>query len=175
VITSPLVNAAANLCLKAVDLTLKFSLAPHTNKTAYFDDILAQALNVLQVGVLFKLIKDKADGVVKGEGLGGDSAGVFFVGGALAAIGPLLFTAMYECFLKLIVLYRKLQLADAKIRDAMNALKQARKNPDDEMKRKKSLVKALKKAVIEGIEKEKKLKENTRNLSLRRIPWPGCD
>jgi hypothetical protein len=159
VITSPLVNAAANLCLKAVDLTLKFSLAPHMNKTAYFDDILAQALNVLQVGVLFKLIKDKADGVVKGEGLGGDSAGVFFVGGALAAIGPLLFTAMYECFLKLIVLYRKLQLADAKIRDAMNALKQARKNPDDEMKRKKSLVKALKKAVIEGIEKEKKLKE----------------
>jgi hypothetical protein len=153
VITSPLVNAAANLCLKAVDLTLKFSLAPHSNKTAYFDDILAQALNVLQVGVLFKLVKDKADGLVKGEGLGGDQAGVFFVGGALAAIGPALFTAMYECFSKLIVLYRKLLLAQAKIKDRVKALENARKNPYDIHGVGKTLLsKALIKAFRMGIE-----------------------
>jgi hypothetical protein len=149
VITSPLVNAAANLCLKAVDLTLKFSLAPHMNKTAYFDDILAQALNVLQVGVLFKFIKDKADGVVKGEGLGGDQAGVFFVGGALAAICPLLFTAMYECFWKLVVLYRKIMLAQAKIKDGVKAFHNAVDQDSAvdqgayQMKQKKALIKAF--------------------------------
>ena len=90
------------------------------NKTAYFDDILAQALNLLQVGVLFKYIKDQAEGLLKGEGLGGDSAGVFFVGGALAAIGPALFTAMYECVQKFFVLYRKLRVAKAKVRDITN-------------------------------------------------------
>ena len=148
-ITSPLVNAAANLCLKAVDFTLKFSLAPHTNKTAYFDDILAQALNVLQVGVLFKFVKDKADGVVKGEGLGGDSAGVFFVGGALAAIGPALFTAMYECFWKLVVLYRKILLAKAKMKDTKKMLDNARKNTD--AKRNEFL---LKKALMNVFTKE---------------------
>ena len=72
-----------------MDLVLKFSLFPHTSKTAYFDDIVAQALNLLQVGVLAKFIQEKADGLVMGEGFFcGDRAGVFFVGGALAAIGP---------------------------------------------------------------------------------------
>jgi hypothetical protein len=152
VITSPLVNAAANLCLKAVDLTLKFSLAPHSNKTAYFDDILAQALNVLQVGVLFKFVKDKADGVVN-DGLGGDSAGVFFVGGALAAIGPLLITAMYECFFKLVVLRRKLLLANAMFKDRRDAFKRFKNSKP--MKRQ-SLKKAVKKAITEEIKRERK-------------------
>ena len=101
-----------------MDLVLKFSLSPHTSKTAYFDDIVAQSLNLLQVGVLAKFIQEKADGLVMGEGFFcGDRAGVFFVGGALAAIGPALLTAIFECFWKMLVLRRKLRLAHAKMLD----------------------------------------------------------
>ena len=131
------------MALKVVDLVLKSVLAPHVNKTAYFDDILAQALNLLQVGVLFKYIKDQAEGLLKGEGLGGDSAGVFFVGGALAAIGPALFTAMYECVQKFFVLYRKLRVANAKVRDITNLANAA--DPAVMVKRKeRALYQALK-------------------------------
>ena len=106
-----------------MDLVLKFFLMPHASKTAYFDDILAQALNLLQVGVLAKFIKDKADGLLVGVGsFSGDQAGVLFVGGALAAIGPALFTAMYECFSKLMVLRRKVRLANAKMKDIRNLI-----------------------------------------------------
>ena len=81
-----------------MDLVLKFYLAPHVNKEAYVDDILAQILNVLQVGVLWQFIKDKTGGLVgrrrQGsimQGLGGDMAARYFVGGALAGRGADLF------------------------------------------------------------------------------------
>ena len=121
-ITTPSRNAEANLFLKVTDLILKFILAPHSSKSAYFDDILAQALNVLQVGVLYKFVKDKAEGLARSQGLGGNSAGTFFVAGALAAIIPLLFTAWYECVLKLLVLRRKMRLLQAKVQDAQKAV-----------------------------------------------------
>jgi hypothetical protein len=134
-----------------MDLVLKFSLFPHTSKTAYFDDIVAQALNLLQVGVLAKFIQEKADGLVMGEGFfSGDRAGVFFVGGALAAIGPALFTAMYECFEKLLVLRRKLRLAAAKMKDVKKMIPQSLSAADLVDLFREQTMKALNKAFIEG-------------------------
>jgi hypothetical protein len=132
-----------------MDLVLKFILMPHASKTAYFDDILAQALNLLQVGVLAKFIKDKADGLLVGVGsFSGDQAGVLFVGGALAAIGPALFTAMYECFSKLMVLRRKVRLANAKMKDIRNLIPFSRANAQEETR--KRIEKALNKAFTAG-------------------------
>ena len=132
-----------------MDLVLKFFLMPHASKTAYFDDILAQALNLLQVGVLAKFIKDKADGLLVGVGsFSGDQAGVLFVGGALAAIGPALFTAMYECFSKLMVLRRKVRLANAKMKDIRNLIPFSRANAQEETR--KRIEKALNKAFTAG-------------------------
>jgi hypothetical protein len=124
------------LGLKVVDLVLKFYLAPHVNKEAYVDDILAQILNVLQVGVLWQFIKDKTGGLVgrrrQGsimQGLGGDMAARYFVGGALAGIIPPLVTAMYECVKSLFRLRRKTKKAAAKANDAKNDL-EALKDPE---------------------------------------------
>ena len=130
-----------------MDLVLKFFLMPHASKTAYFDDILAQALNLLQVGVLAKFIQEKADGLVMGEGFfSGDRAGVFFVGGALAAIGPALFTAMYECFSKLMVLRRKVRLANAKMKDVKKMISRGLSAADQEVMFREQTMKALNKA-----------------------------
>ena len=119
-----------------MDLVLKFYLAPHVNKEAYVDDIIAQILNVLQVGVLWQFIKDKTGGLVgrrrQGsimQGLGGDMAARYFVGGALAGIIPPLVTAMYECVKSLFRLRRKTKKAAAKANDAKNDL-EALKDPE---------------------------------------------
>jgi len=139
-ITTPSANAQANLALKVIDLVLKFYLQPHVNKEAYVDDVLAQILNVLQVGVLWQFIKDKTGGLVGRrrqaggvmKGIGGDLAAQYFVGGALAGIIPPLVTAMYECLKSLLKLRRKSKKAYAKADDAQKDAKMLASNDPSE-------------------------------------------
>jgi hypothetical protein len=112
------------------------------------------------------------DGDCMPDFLGVNGAVNDIVEGALAAIGPELFTAMYECFWKLVVLYHKLLLAKAKMNDTVKMLDYARKNPGAKMNNEfllKTLLTKDKRSSPPAARPVRKLQRGARNLLLRSL------
>jgi hypothetical protein len=101
-------NAKAILGLKVIDFVVKLFAMPHINKEAYFDDIWAQVLNIIQIAGITAYVEtkygDALDSVGSGQaspgtaGFGGDALGQLFMATTIAGIFPNIMTALKESY-----------------------------------------------------------------------------